>query len=76
MTLDALIKAVFHYRALAATLLTSAITLGLGAAADPAIKNLISGHPGIAAFFVAVYHVALAVERLLGGNAAVAAKKA
>lgn len=72
MTLDNLIKAVFHYKALLASLIGAAITLGLGAAADPAIQSLIKAHPGVVVYIVAVYHVLLAVQRVLGGGTAAA----
>lgn len=74
MTLSSIIAEVFKYRALAVTLITAAITLGLGAAADPAIANLVSGHPAVVAFFIAVFHLAQAADKLLGGNPPVAEK--
>lgn len=76
MSLSALLAEIVKYRAIAVTLLTAAITLGLGAAADPAIANLVSAHPGVAVFFVAVFHFVVAIDKALGGKPpAVAAGK-
>lgn len=68
MTLNDLIKAVFHYRTVVSSLIGAAITLGLGAAADPAVRTLIGTHPGIVVYIVAVYHVLLAAKSLLAGG--------
>jgi len=67
-----IVKQLLSYKALAITVIGAAITLGAGALTDPVIRNLIADHPGVAAFFVAVYHVLLVVDRALGGNPPVA----
>lgn len=75
MTLRSLLAELVKYRTIAVTVLTAAITLGIGAAADPAIANLVSAHPGVAAFFVVVFHLAVSLDKALGGKPPAVAQK-